>query len=174
MNRLSWEVVLAVAFISGIYLLWIMIRRLIRLPASVTEHTLPVIPHQKIEFIDIGEKYLHVEGPRFTTVFSGISFALSDGSTNLPVRLRSVILRSVMGGMSRAKLLLKTFVIDHAGSYGLQIGGIKEGVDYSNTHIVITKPYLAKLTLNILGLILAGWLVIGSIVLSILLLTHTL
>ena len=124
MNALYWDVLAACALAFGIYLLWIFIHRLIRLPASVAEHELPVVAHQTIEFGDVGEKYLHVEGPRFTTAFSRISFGLIDGGTGMPVRLKPVLMRAVTGGFSRARLLLKIFTIDHAGFFKLEIGGI--------------------------------------------------
>lgn len=174
MNQIPWIAVAVVACAAGVYGLVAAIVRVRRLITSVTEHTLPVVAQQTFQMEDVGGKCLHLEGPRFTIRFARLSFALIDGSTNTAVRLKPVLLRAVIGGFKKVRLLFKTFSIDHAGPYRLEISGLRGETDYGDLRIVITKPYLAKMTLYILGLIVCLWIIFGGIAIMVLRLTDQL
>jgi hypothetical protein len=159
---------------AGIAALVSLIGRLRRLLRERLECRLPVVPTQAFEFQRPGEKCLHIEGPRFTTAFARVSFALRDQATGEAVPLRRAFFRATTGGVSRARLLTHRCTIKHAGRYELLTFGIREGADPAPLAIVFTGPYVGKMIALILGLVLAGQLVIGSLVLGILAATHQL
>ncbi len=149
-----------------------LIVRLRRMLKEGVECELPVIPRQTFEFCAPGEKYLHLQGPRFSTAFWGVKLALKDEATGEPVPLRGVIFRMVTSGISRARIFTHRCMISHAGRYELTISGIREGTDPASAGVVFTKPYRARAVLFILGLVFAGMLTVASIVFGIMALAH--
>ena len=172
MNKLSVLLVGVGTFSLGVYTLFVLIARLRKTLRNAVELSVPVQENQRIEFPTPGEKYLHVEGPLFTTRFAGLTFELIDERAQKPVQLRPVLFRSVTTSLSRrTRLMFKRFFIDHAGIYLFSIHGMPSGFDASNLSIVFTKPYLTQTIFSIVGLVLSGILVIASIILTSLILT---
>lgn len=151
--------------IAGIVTL---IRRLLRMLKAGVECELPIAPRQIIEFNTPGEKCMHLQGPRFTTAFWGVKFALKDEATGEQVPLRPILFRMVTSGLKRVRIFTHRCTISHAGRYELTISGIREGVDPSPIGIVFTRPYRVQAILFIVGLVFASMLTIASIVFGIL------
>jgi hypothetical protein len=172
MDSLSVTLAGAGAFAAGVYAIVALIRRVLRIMRDALEVSVPVQPSQRIEFLNPGEKCLHIEGPLFTMRFGGLAYELVDEATGMPVPLRMVWFRAKSSGWKRARLMLKRCTIPHAGSYVLTIRGMSEGFDASGLAIVFTKPYMAPMIATILGLVFSGFLVIASIVFTALALTH--
>lgn len=154
--------------VVGIAALAAAVKRLLRLLKESVECKLPIVPHQIFEFTGPGEKCMHLEGPRFTTAFWGVKFALKDQATGEDVPLKAILFRVVASGFKKARIYTHRCVISHAGRYELTISGIREGTDLSSLGVIFTKPYRAKAMLLILGITFAGMLVIAGLVFSLL------
>jgi len=127
--------------------------------------SLPLVERQEVEFPAAGRVVLCVEGPFLTTRFGGLDYELiaPDGT---PVRSRAVWLRTKSQGISRVRLAVHSFDIPEPGRYVLRVEGLKGAQAADSEHrLVFSWPYLLQMVLHILGIVLAGVLLIGSVVL---------
>ncbi|MBM4032899.1 MAG: hypothetical protein FJ291_14080 [Planctomycetes bacterium] len=82
------------------------------------------------------------------------------------MRSRAVWLRTKSQGISRVRLAVHSFDIPEPGRYVLRVEGLKGAQAADSEHrLVFSWPYLLQMVLHILGIVLAGVLLIGSVVL---------
>jgi hypothetical protein len=127
--------------------------------------SVPLLEHQVIEFPEAREVVLWGEGPRFTSRFAKLDFALKseDGT---PVEGHTIWIHSSSSGLSKAKIDLKRFQIPRPGRYRLEIQGLGEPRENNSEHqLVFMKPHRTKSIAYILGIILSAFIFIGSLVL---------
>lgn len=120
---------------------------------------------QEIAFAEAGRVLLCVEGPQFSRRFARLDFALEtvDGSA---VPGHANWLRARSSGFSKARLQLRTYSIPQPGRYVLRINGLGSPQARDAEHaIVFAKPHAAAAVGYVLGMIVAGWLLIGGILL---------
>jgi hypothetical protein len=130
-----------------------------------------LLDQQDIEFAEAGRVVLCIEGPRFTRRFAHLHYELSayDGTR---LRGRTIWFRLLTSGVSKVRLELKSYQIPQPGRYRLWIQGLGTGWTADAKHrIVFMRPHLARSIGYIIGILLAGGLLIGSIVLFFLRLT---
>jgi len=128
--------------------------------------TIPIRPDQHVAIDATGDLALNLEGPLGALLPTKLHFALSsaDGATRIP--LASIAFRTEVTSMSRSRIELYGFTIPTPGDYVLRIDGIDSSVDYSACAIIIARQYGVSLVLHILALIALGVALIGSIVVS--------
>jgi hypothetical protein len=87
----------------------------------------------------------------------------------VPVKGGTDWLRATSSGFSTVRMQLQTYHIPQPGRYVLRIGGLGAPQARDAEHaVVFTKPHLADVIGNVLGVIAATALVTGSIVLFVL------
>lgn len=141
---------------------------LVRLNERSQLVSLPLLNMQTVQFPEAGRVALCVEGPRFTSRFSGLTFDLVSGDGK---RLAgsAAWLHFTTSGMSTVRMEMRRFGIPEPGRYTLRIENLGSSRDRDAEHrIVFTKPHLLQTIGYILGIILAGGALIGSVVLFIL------
>jgi hypothetical protein len=130
--------------------------------------SVPLIPTQPIDFPEAGPVVLCMEGPRFSRRFSGLAYALT-GSAGDPVPGHRSLFRARTTGISTARMELMGFELPRAGRYILAVGGLGAPRAEDSRHaIVFVRPHLAQTVAYILGIILAAWVFIPSLVFFIL------
>ena len=113
-----------------------------------------------------GDLALNLEGKLFTRIPADLRVALSSAAINLPIALTPVRVRTHVSSMSRSRMPLYTFTISTPGAYTLRIEGVDVAADYSDYAIVISRQFSAALVLHIMALIALGFALIGSLVVS--------
>jgi hypothetical protein len=68
--------------------------------------------------------------------------------------------------MSRSRIELYSFTIPSPGAYTLRVAGIDPSADYSRHAILITRQYRGALVLHVLVLVALGVALIGSLVVT--------
>jgi hypothetical protein len=131
--------------------------------------TIPIRAEQQVHFDAAGNLALNLEGPLGALLPTKLHFALSsaDGATRIP--LAPIAFRTEVTSMSRSRIELYGFTIPTPGDYVLRIDGldgIDATVDYSACAIIIARQYGVSLVLHILALVALGVALIGSIVVS--------
>jgi hypothetical protein len=126
--------------------------------------TVPVSPSQPVTFSEPGAHDLNLEGRRGANL-SGLDFQLYDGELRVP--LDSLVVRTTVSGLSRVRLKVRSFHLSRAGTYTLDISGLRSGLDPEN-RVVFTRPAGGVIVTHVLALVALGILAIGSIVGSIL------
>jgi hypothetical protein len=161
-----WISPLAFVLFAGLLAFFIM--SLIRLGDKSLLAAFPLQEQQMVQFSEAGSVVLSLEGPRLSKRFSELSFVLvpSDGA---PIEGRTTWFHARRSGLSIVRMELLSFELPGPGQYILQVrnlGGSREG---DGEHkIVFTRARLPRTVGFILGIIVSGGMVIGSVVLFIL------
>lgn len=152
-------------FLLGFGLLIYFITNVVKLVDNARIFSGPLIERQLIEFSEARKVILCGEGPRFTRRFAKLEFLLNmeDGS---PINGRTIWIHSLISGISKVRIDLKSFQIPKPGRYWLEIQGLGELSDSDAEHrIVFMKPYLFQMLGYIFGIIFSALLLVGSMVL---------
>lgn len=109
-------------------------------PFSEALLTAPVLPDQTLDFPVAGGIALNIEGPRLTTKFRSLEFALIETATGQQAPSRSILFRLQRSTFQRVRLEYRRFSLGRPGRYRLQIAGMRPEVDYSDCRIVFDYP----------------------------------
>ena len=64
------------------------------------------------------------------------------------------------------RMPLGTVVITHPGEYLIRVSGLEPGKDYSQSKIILSRPYLARMILQIIAIVFSALGVLGSLILA--------
>ena len=160
-----WFFISLPALLVALGALGFSIRGLLGLLRGKAVSTVPLRAQSTIAIPSAGTYDLSVSGQLGTTDFAGVDFQVHDES-GTAVHMRSVVMRVSRTSMSgRSTLQLRKFDAPHPGNYILTVTGIREEPDPGNS-IIIGRPAGIALVGWILGIVLSGTLLIGSIVAS--------
>lgn len=156
------QLTVGVAILGGALLVYAIVRLVAVVRASVIARV-PAVPEQDVEFREAGQVVLCIESTRFDTAFGGVQFALSDAAGRA-VPSAPILFRTMVSGISRVRLSVRTFEIPRRGRYRLVATGIAPGRDMSRAALVFTRPVAVVMVLWILGIVLGGVCLMGGIV----------
>ena len=127
--------------------------------------SVPLVERQDVEFAEAGPVVLCVEGPLLTGRFAGLTYELTTPG-NAPVKSRATWLRSRSSSFSRVRMEMRVFEVPEPGPYVLRVRGLNGGQAAGSEHrLVFVRPHLAQTVGYILGIVFAGILLVGSVVL---------
>jgi hypothetical protein len=151
-------------FIISAALLAYSILNVIRVVRQAHLLSVPLVEQQKIEFTEAGRVLLCTQGPLLSFRFAKLDYELAgDG---LPIEGRKTWFRSRTSGLSWVRMEVRSYRIPRPGRYVLRIKGLEPGSTTDPEHqIVFMKPHLAHSIGWVIGIVLAGSIIIGSIVL---------
>jgi hypothetical protein len=154
-----------VAIAALVLLSWTVVSLLRTVRGSVVT-SVPIRAEQQVHFDATGNLALNLEGPLGALLPTKLHYALSsaDGATRIP--LASIAFRTEVTSMSRSRIELYVFTIPAPGDYVLRIDGLDATVDYTACTIIIARQYGVSLVLYVLALGALGVALIGSIVVS--------
>lgn len=153
----------AVVFVISAASLGFFILKVIRLAKQATIISVPLLEQQEVAFAPSGRAILSIEGPMFTGRFANLYYELST-SDGTRVMGRKLWFPTRTSGLSKARLGIESYEIPRPGRYTLRIQGLGTEWTADTEHrIVFTKPYLARSIVCVVGITLAGVLLIGSL-----------
>jgi len=127
--------------------------------------SVPLLDQQGIHFAEEGRVVLCTQGPLLSIRFAKLDYELT-GDNGMPVEGRTTWFHSKTSGFSWVRMEVKSYRIPMPGRYVLRIKGFEPGTAPDDDHrIVFTRPHLARSIGYVIGIVLAGMLFIGSIVL---------
>jgi hypothetical protein len=149
------SVILLVASITGVF----------RTGREARLFSVPLADRQEVEFTEAGRVVLCMEGPILSRRFVKLEYGLT-GLDGVPVKGRSVLFRASTTGLTKAKMELKVYEVPHPGRYMFQILNLSGEKSSDAEHrMVFTRTNLARSMMYVLGIVFAGILTIGSMVL---------
>jgi hypothetical protein len=164
-NR-SWLLLtLPVALLAIAALAWT-VRSLLRTVRGAVVLSVPMMPRQVVRFEQPGQYALNIEADSLTAVIAGLQFTLVDTERRTAIPLRTALVRTRVSSLSRARRELYVFGIDAPGNYVLRVEGASESLAASHPFVVVTRPFGGALVLHVLALVASGALLIGSIVVT--------
>jgi len=128
--------------------------------------SVPIRSEQEVTITASGAFALNLESPAFTTRPATLRFALSSTGSGSPIALYPIAFRTDVSSMSRSRVELYSFTIPSPGAYTLRVDGIDPSTDYSSHAILITRQYRGALVLHVLALVALGVALIGSLVVT--------
>jgi len=142
-----------------------------RLIANHKEHLarVPVIATQEVSIDASGSMLLHGEGARGTSAFADLDFQLTSTKDGSVVRLVKPQFRVSSSGTSRSRLSLRSFEIEEAGGFRLDVLGLgtaSTGGD-APIEVVITRDRRKWMVGTIVGLTFGAIAFLGGLALSI-------
>ena len=98
---------------------------------------------------------LLVEVPRIGSNFRQLEFELIEKATGQSTRMHYDFLRAqgAVYGVTTMRVPIGRFVVQREGSYLLRITGLQPDADYSGSQIMLSRPYLARMILQIIGIV---------------------
>jgi hypothetical protein len=151
-------------FIISAALLAYFILNVIRVVRQAHLLSVPLLEQQEIEFTEPGRVVLCTQGPLLSFRFAKLDYEITgDG---IAVESRTTWFHARTSGFSWVRMEVKSYRIPRPGRYVLRINGLEPGSTADSEHrIVFMRPHLARSIGYVIGIVLAGLLFIGSIVL---------
>lgn len=142
-----------------------------RLIANHKEHLarVPVVDAQDVSIAASGPMLLHGEGPRATNAFADLDFQLTSTKDGHVVRLVKPHFKTSSSGTSRSRLSLRSFEIEEAGVFRLEVLGLAATRTESDApiEIVVTRDRRKWMAGTIVGLTFGAIAFLGGLALSI-------
>ena len=151
-------------FVISAVLLTYFILNVIRVMKQAYLFSVPLQEQQEIEFTEAGRVVLCTQGPQLSFRFAKLDYELmGDG---IHIESRKIWPPKRTTGLSWVRLEVQSYRILRPGRYILRIKGLEPGSTADSEHrIVFMKPHLARRIGHVIGIVLAGVLFIGSVVL---------
>jgi len=129
--------------------------RLIRSNRKQLVATGPMIAEQEFVLRESGQLLLLVEVPRMGSNFRQLEFELIEKATGQSTKMHYDFLRAqgAVYGVTTMRVPIGRFVVQREGSYLLRIAGLQPDADYSGSRIMFSRPYLARMILQIIGIV---------------------
>jgi hypothetical protein len=135
-----------------------MARQLIRSNRAAVISTLPLLPEQTVAVESPGELVVSVEVPRLTTEYRQWEVEVVEQHTQRihPMRYGGPRATGAVKGISTIRIPLGRLTLAQPGNLTLRVRGLAPNQNYSTFHLVLARPHLARMALQIVGLVLCG------------------
>ncbi|MFT3915247.1 MAG: hypothetical protein QM704_14345 [Anaeromyxobacteraceae bacterium] len=151
-----------VTLVLGVVLLSQSIAGVFRTSRRARVATVPLAAEQEVVLAAPGPVVLTMEGPIFTRP-PELTYALA-GPDGAIVSQRPVLFRMSSSGLSRGTLQLRRFVVTAPGPHTLRIEGLGRSLREQDCLLFFERPHAAETVAWVLGIIGAGFLIVGSLV----------
>ncbi len=113
-----------------------------------------LVPDQNV-VLPRGPVILAVEAPRLATAYRALRFQVSDGGGRAVADLayRMTTASGAVYGVTRVKVPFGRFTVARSGPFRIRASGLAPDQDPSDYRLLFTRPYLARLALQIAGLV---------------------
>jgi hypothetical protein len=162
----SWLLLTIPVALAALALLAWTVSSLLRTVRGSVIATMPIRAEQRVDINSSGDFALNIESPLLTRRPTNLAFALSRVDSDARIALYPILLQTDVTSMTRSRMELYSFTLPSAGTYKVHIDGIDPASDYSRDAILITRQFRGALVLHVLALIACGVALIGSIVVS--------
>jgi hypothetical protein len=132
--------------------------RLIRGNRAAVIASLPLVPEQTVRVEAQGELVVSIEVPRLATDFRQWEFEVVETSAQRVHRMKWGGPRATgkVSGISTVKIPLGRVTLAQADHLAVRVEGLAADGDYSAYHVVLARPHLARIALQVLGLVFCG------------------
>lgn len=155
----------ATGCVAGALLLGLCLGGLLRVIRKSLLYRLPLEDRQEMEFSETGKVVLCLHGPVLSGRFAQLEFDIV-GPFGTPVVSRKALMRMRTTGLSATTMEWQVFDIRETGRHVLRIHGLGRQTGPDLQHQVVIKRATFTVTLGlVIGIVLAGILLVASIVL---------
>ena len=136
---------------------WIALR-LLRDNRVAVISTLPILPEQRFTVTEPGEIVVSFEVPRLSTDFREWELEVVEGKTQRVHRMRWGGPRATgtVKGFSTIKIPVGRLTLSEPDTLIFRVTGLTPQGRQAESHIVLARPHLARMALQIVGLVVCG------------------
>jgi hypothetical protein len=105
-----------------------------------------------------GEVLLLVDAPRLSNDYRHFEFEITARATGRVARLKYNYAQAqgAVEGVTRKRVPISRFTAQQAGAFLIRVAGLTPGQDYTAWRILFSRPYLGRMALEIIGIVLCG------------------
>jgi hypothetical protein len=132
--------------------------RLIRGNRAAVISSLPLVAQQTVAVASPGELVLSIEVPRLATDYRLWEFEVGEsrGKRTHAMKWGGPRSTGAVTGISTVRIPLGHLTLAHPDELTLRVKGLAPGTDYSAYHIVLARPHLLRMIVQIIALVLCG------------------
>ena len=148
-------VVAAVAALIFLCLLIRVIAALLRSNRKQLVATGPLIEEQEFKLTEASPLLLMVEVPRFGSAFRHLQFEVVEQASGQLTRLGYDFLRAqgAVYGVTTMRVPIGRLPSVRPGRYLVRVLGLQPETSYSSSRIMLSRPYLGRMVLQIIGIV---------------------
>ena len=132
--------------------------RLIRSNRAAVVATMPLLPEQTVAVESPGELVVSIEVPRMSTEYRQWEFEIVEDNSKQTHTMKWGGPRSTgaITGISTIKVPIGRLTVARPDRLTIRVKGLASDVNYSTYHLVLARPHLARMALQITSLALCG------------------
>jgi hypothetical protein len=125
-----------------------------------------LLPQQEINLPGAGEVVVLVQMPQLASDFANLQIELTEkgsGSTQV-MKYSYASAQGAVHGFDGVKMRFGRMTIPREGIYVARVSGLSLGKDYSNYRLIFSRPYLGRMTLQIVGIVACAVGMLGCLI----------
>jgi len=144
-------------FLLGGLLVWVVVR-LLRSNREQLLASGPMTAEQEFALREAAALLLLIEVPRFGSGFRELEFEVVERASGGATKLTYDFVRAqgAVYGVTTMRVPLGRVTVERPGSYLVRVCGLKPGADYSRCRIMFSHPYLGRMVLQIIGIVICA------------------
>ena len=156
------------AFLIFAALLIRAIARLLRANREQIVAAGPMVAEQQVTLFEPLALRLLVEVPRFAPWLRRLEFEITEIRTGQTTKLSYHLVQAqgTVYGVTTMRVPLGRVVAEHAGEYLIRVVGLESSRDYSRCKVILSRPYLGRMILQIVAIIFCALGLLGSLLLA--------
>jgi hypothetical protein len=164
----SWSLLTvagAVFSLAAIGLIFCVVQ-LVKGNRSDTLLSVALVPQQEINLPGAGEVIVLVQIPQLASGFAGlqIEFTEKESGRAQMMKYSYASTQGAVHGFNGVKLRFGRMTIPRAATYEARVSGLSLGKDYSNYRLIFSRPYLSRMTMQIIGIVVCGLGMLGCLI----------
>jgi hypothetical protein len=132
--------------------------RLIRSNRDAVIATVPVAPEQSVAVKSAGELVVSLEVPRLTTDYRAWELEVIEGSQQRihVMKWGGPRATGTVTGISTIKVPVGRLTLASPDTLTLRVKGLTPGSNYAESNLVLARPHLSRMALQIVGIVVCG------------------
>jgi hypothetical protein len=120
--------------------------------------SVPMAPQQEVSLPSTGDVLVVMEVPRIGSDFRSFRIELAEKQTGqaTAVTYSFITAQGATYGFTTMQVPFGRMPSARAGLYVVRIVGLQPGKDYSSHRLILSRPYMARLVLQILAIVFCG------------------
>jgi hypothetical protein len=125
----------------------------------------PLVGEGRLALRSAGEVVVMVEAPRLSTDYRNFQIQLLDRQSGQATTLQYsyATAQGAVYGVTTVQVPFGRFQA-HPGDYDTRVSGLTPGADYSRHRLILSRPYVSRMAIQIVGIALGGAGMLGSLI----------
>ena len=144
------------AFLVLVVLLFWVTARLLRSNREQLVAVGPLVEEQEFAIREPAQLLLIIEVPRMGSEFRKFEFEVIEKATGQSSKLSYSYVRAqgAVYGVTTMRVPLGRITVQRPGPFLVRVAGLRPGTDYSRSRIILSRPYLGRMVLQIIGIVI--------------------